>query len=235
MAFRKLICNLLLGVHPGCTNKWMHPICAKSIHKYYLNYETVYLEYRNSAIYEIENINDLLIYASIYNIIIIVKWCLKNKTNVRIRINYALPLAAQNGNLKIVKLLLAAGEYSYGINDALKGAAERGHINVVQLLLAAKADIHANNDAALRYAAQYGHLEVIKLLLADGANIQAYNNWALRHAVYNGHLETVRLLLDNGADIHTHDRYVRGEYDNPLPYAIRNNNLEMVNLLQNYK
>ena len=46
LSFKKLICNLLLNVHPICTNKWSHPLTMLLIHKYYLNVQTVYSEYK---------------------------------------------------------------------------------------------------------------------------------------------------------------------------------------------
>ena len=40
---------------------------------------------------------------------------------------------------------------------------------MVRLLLDRGANIHANNDEALRISAQYGHVEVVRLLLDRGA------------------------------------------------------------------
>ena len=69
-------------------------------------------------------------------------------------------------------------------------------------LIKVGANIHADNDCALRLATYYGHLEVVKLLLKNGANIHAKNDCPLRWAAENGYLEVVKLLLKNGADIH---------------------------------
>ncbi len=58
----------------------------------------------------------------------------------------------------------------------------------------AGADVHTDNDIALRLASRYGHLEAVKILLDAGANIHAKDNEALRWAKYKGHTEIVELL-----------------------------------------
>ena len=50
------------------------------------------------------------------------------------------------------------------------------------------ANIHAENEFALRWSAQNGHLEVVKYLAEKGADIHAYNEFALRRSAENGHL-----------------------------------------------
>ena len=49
-------------------------------------------------------------------------------------------------------------------------------INVIKMLVENGADIHANNDAALRHAAYRGHLEVVKYLVEKGADIRVIND-----------------------------------------------------------
>ena len=75
-------------------------------------------------------------------------------------------------------------------------AAKYGHTKVVKLLLSAGADVHAENDYALRLAAVYGHTEILKLLLSAGADIHANNNAALRLAAANGHTDIAKLLTE---------------------------------------
>lgn len=81
LSLRKLVCNLLLGVHPICINKWMHPICTKYIHKYYINLKTIHNEYENTnkAVYiPIRICNDVCTISSCHNNVIVITWCLKN-------------------------------------------------------------------------------------------------------------------------------------------------------------
>ena len=47
----------------------------------------------------------------------------------------------------------------------LKKAASDGYPEIVKVLLENGADVHANNDEALRYASQDGHVETVKILL----------------------------------------------------------------------
>ena len=90
---------------------------------------------------------------------------------------------------------------------ALLLAADEGHLEVVRLLLEAGADKEAATidgaTTALIVAAGSGHLEVVRLLLEAGADKDAATTdgaTALLYATHNGHLEVVRLLLEAGAD-----------------------------------
>jgi ankyrin repeat protein len=56
------------------------------------------------------------------------------------------------------------------------------------------ADIHANNDYALRWASAKGRLEIVKYLVEAGTDIHANNDEALRSASENGRLEIVKYL-----------------------------------------
>lgn len=44
------------------------------------------------------------------------------------------------------------------------------------------ADIHVENDEALRYAAKNGHLAIVKYLIEHGADVHSNNDQALRYA-----------------------------------------------------
>jgi ankyrin repeat protein len=101
-------------------------------------------------------------------------------------------------------------------------------INTWKWLISVNADIHADNDYALRLASENGHLEVVKLLLEHNANIHSNNDDALRSASVNGHLEVVKLLLEHNADIHADNDYA-------LRLASSKGHLEVVKLLQTVK
>jgi ankyrin repeat protein len=72
---------------------------------------------------------------------------------------------------------------------------------MVRYLVNQGADIHANDDKALRCSARYGHLEVVRYLVGQGANIHANDDEALLCSARNGRLEVVRYLVGQGADI----------------------------------
>ena len=120
-----------------------------------------------------------------------------------------LDLAAAEGHLEVVRLLLESGadkDYtSRGGITALHSAAANGRLEVVRLLLDSGSDKEklAYGLTALHSAAMNGHSEVVRLLLESGADkhtISHGGTTALHFAVENGHLEVVRLLLDSGAD-----------------------------------
>jgi ankyrin repeat protein len=72
-----------------------------------------------------------------------------------------------NGRKEVVQLLLNAGADVHAEDDlAIRLASVRGHTEVVQLLLNAGADVHARNDEAIRLASKWGRTEVVQLLLA---------------------------------------------------------------------
>jgi len=56
-------------------------------------------------------------------------------------------------------------------NKVLINASKRGHTEMVKVLIDAGADVHVENDLALRYASENGHTEIVKLLLDAGASI----------------------------------------------------------------
>lgn len=198
LTFRKFICNLLLNVHSICINKWSHPICTKPIHQYYLNYQTIRLEYGNVTFQThggIKNIDDLLLYATVYNSIRIAKWCLKNNADVHCHQDEPLLFAASICRLKLVKLLVNAGADIHADNDyALRYAAYVGNLEIFKFFLNYGANIHSNNNHALRWSALFGQIEVVKLLLDAGADIHANNDEALKNAIKSGYSEIVDLL-----------------------------------------
>ena len=107
--------------------------------------------------------------------------------------SFALQLAAGNGYLEIVKLLLPVSDPKANNSNALQLATENGHLEIVKLLLPVS-DPKACDSEALKLAAENGHLEIVKLLLPVSDH-KANNSCALRLAAENGHLEIVKLLI----------------------------------------
>ena len=172
--FQKLICNLLLNIHPICTARFMHPILTHSIYNFYLNYETICIEngITNNNLKNIKTITDVLLYATEYNNIVIIKWSLKNGANV----------------------------HSYG-DRALRYASRTGYLEIVKLLLDRGANIHAYNDMALQLAADNDHFEIVKLLIASGADVSTLYYCGTHHVGENSCLERIKRLLNAGIDI----------------------------------
>ena len=122
----------------------------------------------------------------------------------------SLRVAAENGHLQILQLLLEATVDQNAADQhgttALNFAAFNGHTDIVQLLLEAGADKDSSNElgsTALHSAAWRGHLEVVKLLVEVGCDKDIVDHGGrrpLHRAAQNGHSEVIRYLLDAGAD-----------------------------------
>ena len=143
----------------------------------------------------------------------------------------ALILAAQNGHVEIVRLLVTANAMldvrSREDNTALFIAAARGHAKIVSLLLEAGAAIDRRGgnmgdgddlDTPLTRSAYEGHAAVVRLLLAAGASVDARSEpgggTALLLAIgqgsacydetsarRKGHDQVIKLLLAAGASL----------------------------------
>ena len=98
---------------------------------------------------------------------------------------------------------------------------ELSNIDVFKYLIKNGADIHTDNDYALRWSVVHGHLDIVKYLLENGANIHADNDYALRWSARNGHLDLIKYLLKNGANIHADDEYT-------LIWSAKNGHLDAV-------
>ncbi len=58
--------------------------------------------------------------------------------------------------------------------------AQEGSLQGVKRIIKSGANIHAQNDHAIRWASVNGYLEVVKYLVEHGANIHAQTDEALR-------------------------------------------------------
>ncbi len=152
----------------------------------------------------------------------------------------AMHVAAQNGDMDLVKYFLSLGCDVDGECDAtpLLLAAEYGHKEIVDLLIEKGANVNTvcvDNHSALYYAAQNGHIEIVKTLIDKGADVNLLSkdevSTAILAALYKGQTEVVKLLLEVGADIHLSHKL---SYD-PLFAAIRSCKPEMVELVLNYE
>lgn len=112
-----------------------------------------------------------------------------------------LTFAVYLGEMGIARILLQASGVLPNDPNILIKSVQKGDIWLIKQLLEAGADVHAQNDYALRLASEYGHTEVLELLLEAGANVHADNDQALRVAAYGGHTEIIRLLVNYGASL----------------------------------
>jgi ankyrin repeat protein len=124
-----------------------------------------------------------------------------------------LVMAAQNGNLEDVKLLMEAGANIHartglGVN-AMAMAALLGHADVVAYLIDKGSDVDerfGNGSTALEAAAMTGQTEVVKTLIAKQANVNAADGNGMTpysQALANNHPDIAELLKDAGATSNT--------------------------------
>jgi hypothetical protein len=92
----------------------------------------------------------------------------------------ALGVAALNGHVDCVRLLIPASDAKARQSYALRWAAHEGRRDCVELLIPAS-DPLARDSYALRMAAQHGHAECVKLLIEVSAP-KARDSLALRWA-----------------------------------------------------
>ena len=86
-------------------------------------------------------------------------------------------------------------------------AANKGDIKAVKALLAAGANVNAKTKGGwtpLQMAAWEGHTKIVKMLIEAGAKVNAKGteDWtALHYAVGGRHMEAVKVLIEAGANV----------------------------------
>ena len=98
------------------------------------------------------------------------------------------------GIYEVVERLIGSADVHADDDCALRLASCNGHYNTTKLLLEHKADVHADDDYALRCASHNGHYSIVELLLEHKANVYALNDYAIRLSSHNGHYKVVELL-----------------------------------------
>lgn len=113
-------------------------------------------------------------------------------------------------------------------------AAENGHLGLVQLLLNASADVNAidgKRRSPLLLAADFGHAQIVELLLDHGADpnhMDCYQSTALYFSSISGHAAVVNILLAHDKiDVNVYDR----EGETPISAAARECHIEIVEAL----
>ena len=174
------------------------------------------------------------------------KTALETKTKDGSHFVTPLIIAAHNGNLNSVRILLRYGadieargtlkmddEVIEGCTP-LWAAAASGRLDVVKLLIERNADVDSRTltgSTPLRVAAHEGHLDVVRCLVESGADVNARNDYEstpLMAACYFGHLSVVTYLIDKGAFM---DLQYKDAGNTALHDAVKRGYLEMVSQL----
>ncbi|MCK5894369.1 MAG: ankyrin repeat domain-containing protein [Endozoicomonadaceae bacterium] len=157
----------------------------------------------------------------------------------------AIILAAQYGNVEMIKILLEldteinAGR-SHGNNTPIEIAVKGNHLALVKYLLGTgRIDIDDKNPgrpSILTLAAMIGSCPMIHCLLERGAQIDGgFGNpyTPLAYAAQYGHINAICYLLDNGANIHkgTESYHTTWVYDTAIVKAVQNGQRRIVRVL----
>jgi ankyrin repeat protein len=164
----------------------------------------------------------------------IIKILLDKGINLKER-NGSLIIAASNGYIATVKLLLEAGAEINAQNrigkTALMEAASAGNLETVKMLLQAEADISLvdeNKKTALFYAKDEGHIDVVDFLIRAGADDAEDQKYELIKAIKQEDTAKVKQLIDKGTSVND----VYGEQKRTaLMIAADTGNREIVKLL----
>jgi len=119
------------------------------------------------------------------------------------------------------------------INSLLEDSIQANNMIGVKVALKNGADIHTNDDYAVRYVCYNNSLELVKYLVENGANIHANNNQPIRLASERNYINIVEYLIEKGVNITNVIKETPN--DSLLSHAINNENSYYVNMLLEYK
>ena len=157
------------------------------------------------------------------------------------RVNDGLKIAAEQGNLKMVKSFLKCSQvdlnigYKYGITP-LYQASNNGHSSSVEELLndpRTDVNVEVNSGTALYTAAEHGNTQVVRLLLShydiDVNKLNARNQMSvLMIAVAKGHVGIVNLLIHHSQ---TDVNIIDAKDESAISIASKRGSLKLVKLI----
>ena len=133
-------------------------------------------------------------------------------------------IAARNGNLDSVKILLrykadieSRGTLKFTDDEVVEdctplwAAAATGHLDVLELLIERNAEVDSRTlmgSTPLRAAAYDGWLDIVSCLVEHGADVnerQSFDYTPLMATCLNGHVNVANYLVEHGANIHLQD------------------------------
>ena len=174
------------------------------------------------------------------------KTALETKTKHGNHITTPLIIAARNGNLDSVKILLrykadieARGTLKDTDGNVVEGctplwaAVDCGHLDFVELLIKRNALVDGrtlSNATPLSAAAYDGPLDIVSCLVKHGADVNARDDdgtTPLIETCCNGHVNVATYLVEHGANIHLQDE----DGDTCLHYAAEGGHIKVASKL----
>lgn len=114
-------------------------------------------------------------------------------------------------------------------------AAQNGHLKIVELLLKHDAEIDWQDESGMTpliAAVQNGYLDVVEYLVEHKANVNKqesiHGKTAIMFAAYNGYMDIVKYLLENGANVNIKSNSGTTASD----FASENKHQDIANILQ---
>ena len=150
------------------------------------------------------------------------KTALETKTKDGDEITTPLIIAARNGNLDSVKILLR-----YKADIEARGTVKDTEGNVFEGCTHSRT---STDSTPLRAAAYDGRLDIVSCLVKHGADVNARDvsgSTPLMITCYNGHVNVVTYLVEHGANVHLQDK----DGDTCLHYAAKGGHIEVVSKL----
>jgi ankyrin repeat protein len=109
-----------------------------------------------------------------------------------------LEVAVRGNHLKVVRVFTDAGidmRHVGGMALAWSHSAD-----MAEFLIERGADVHMDDEFALRIACMFNRPGVVRVLLKAGANARIMENTCIRNAAISGSAEVVQVLIDSGVD-----------------------------------
>lgn len=151
----------------------------------------------------------------------IVRFLLEQGSVLPVDLDGTLAKAIKSHDFEFFKFLLENGA---DVQKALYSAAIAGHRDAVEFAISKGADIHADDERALREAVINGSFFTLYCLVKHGANVQALakdNYQTIHEAAKKGKSSVIEFLLEKGLDPVIGEKALKEAYENELAWLVK--------------